>query len=299
MDLAGLSLMIVFAFGSNLHLDDLAAWCRRRGFDPRSIALREPAWLPDMEPVYHYRSRTRGGGALDVRPRRGGAVPGALLDATPEGWAALDAKEGHPHVYQRATCHVLTRGGAEVTATTYLVTAPYRQDLLVPPTDHYRGLVRDGLGALGMPSAPQEAAAEGRPRTFPAYLFVYGTLRPGRAEAARLAPFGPRRATPATIPGRLVDLGAFPGLVAEEGRVEGALVELTDLGPALEALDAYEDFMGYGRPGSLYRRVVREARTLDGRRVHAWTYLYLGSVDGARRLTAWPATGGPSRGSRS
>jgi gamma-glutamylcyclotransferase (GGCT)/AIG2-like uncharacterized protein YtfP len=62
------------------------------------------------------------------------------------------------------------------------------------------------------------------------------------------------------------------------GPVHGELYELDDLAVALEALDAYEDFAGYDREGSLYRRSLVSALGSSGS-VLAWTYIYLGDAD--------------------
>jgi gamma-glutamylcyclotransferase (GGCT)/AIG2-like uncharacterized protein YtfP len=76
-----------------------------------------------------------------------------------------------------------------------------------------------------------------------------------------------------------VDLGSYPGLRAGAETVTGELVRLPDPAAAFAVLDEVEDFLGYGRPGSMYRRALWTAR--DAKGAHpAWSYLYLGS-DGA------------------
>src|SRR5262249_5270156 len=78
------------------------------------------------------------------------------------------------------------------------------------------------------------------------YLFAYGTLRPGlaTAESADLV----RRMLwlgAASVPGRLYDLGDYPGAVLDpkgDGKVIGEVFQLPDDGEALAALDAYEGF---------------------------------------------------------
>ena len=71
-------------------------------------------------------------------------------------------------------------------------------------------------------------------------------------------------------------LGAYPGLLPDErAEVRGELVTLGDPGDALRELDEIEDFLGYGREGSLYRRVVTRAHTARGPEL-AGTYRYLG-----------------------
>ena len=106
-----------------------------------------------------------------------------------------------------------------------------------------------------------------------AYLFVYGTLRPGAGCAlGRLARERLRQETvdrgPATMRGRLIDLGRYPGLVANGGQgiVHGELLALKSPSLTWLWLDAYE--------GGGYRRVVGEAvSTTMARRV--WAYCYV------------------------
>jgi gamma-glutamylcyclotransferase (GGCT)/AIG2-like uncharacterized protein YtfP len=111
------------------------------------------------------------------------------------------------------------------------------------------------------------------------HLFVYGTLRP--ASGHHLAEYlvaNARHAGPATIAGRLYDLGHFPGLAdaaAADDLVHGDLFELPYPEPLLSVLDAYE--------GDLFRREQREVASLDGQRLLAWVYVYQGSPsDGVR-----------------
>jgi len=81
---------------------------------------------------------------------------------------------------------------------------------------------------------------------------------------------------PASVPGRLVELGDFPGLVAPaspDERVRGDLCELPHAGgeALLDALDRYEG-----------PRFVRERGTVDGPdgASLAWLYRWLGGVRG-------------------
>jgi gamma-glutamylcyclotransferase (GGCT)/AIG2-like uncharacterized protein YtfP len=75
-------------------------------------------------------------------------------------------------------------------------------------------------------------------------LAVYGTLRPGgRAYAAFALDQRTRHIGPCRIPGRIVDLGGYPGLLpAVEGEASEVIADLLEiLDPALwDELDAYE-----------------------------------------------------------
>lgn len=119
----------------------------------------------------------------------------------------------------------------------------------------------------------------------PILLFIYGTLHPERAPreiapvARRLRPLGA-----ATIRGRLVDLGEYPGLLladaaataapsAEAPTVPGELFEVPDAA-TLAALDRYEDFRPNDPEASLFLRVEAEVTTRDGRTLKCWVYAY-------------------------
>jgi gamma-glutamylcyclotransferase (GGCT)/AIG2-like uncharacterized protein YtfP len=81
----------------------------------------------------------------------------------------------------------------------------------------------------------------------------------------------------ATVPGVLLDLGDYPGLVAGAGIVHGELLRVVDP-TRLAALDAYEEC---GGPKPLFRRERMVARRVDGTTVHAWAYRYARSPRGA------------------
>jgi gamma-glutamylcyclotransferase (GGCT)/AIG2-like uncharacterized protein YtfP len=107
-------------------------------------------------------------------------------------------------------------------------------------------------------------------------LAVYGLLRPAcdgldRLDVrARVRPLRPCR-----IPGRLIDLGGHPGLLAEPGEVAGDLLAILD--PDVGAvLDGFEAFDPADPQGSLYRR---ERIGLLRPRVQAWVYLWNGPAE--------------------
>ena len=121
------------------------------------------------------------------------------------------------------------------------------------------------------------------------YLFAYGTLRPGLAPpsvrrlVARLRLIGPGSA-----PGRLYDLGAYPGAIFEpsaECRVAGDVFELpADSLNLLADLDAYEGYATDDAAGSLYLRIRLSVTLADGRAIDCWAYRYNREVGPARRI---------------
>jgi gamma-glutamylcyclotransferase (GGCT)/AIG2-like uncharacterized protein YtfP len=108
------------------------------------------------------------------------------------------------------------------------------------------------------------------------HLFAYGTLlgdrRPaGIARAAeRLAAFGP-----ATVRGRLYDLGEYPGLVLDPAasEVHGTVFTVPD-DAVLAALDAYEGFEPDDPARSLFVRTRVAATVPDGRALDCFVYVY-------------------------
>ena len=115
----------------------------------------------------------------------------------------------------------------------------------------------------------------------PQFLFVYGTLMStaasalGTGERVRLASVA-RNLGPATVHGRLYDLGGYPGLVDAPGAlVEGEVVRLA--AGEFRWLDRYE---GVGADEAEYERGLRPARLAGGTLVSAWVYLYRGPTAG-------------------
>jgi len=272
--------VLYFAYGSNLDSENWVLWCEKKGYDPASIEALGSAWLPDHELVFHYRSRLRKGGALDLRPRRGSAIPGALFRV--HDWEGLDAKEGvSGGYYRRVSVTALTDDGQAHPATTYRVCGA-RVGEFVPPAPEYVQIVTRGLSRFGHGHDLFLAAARGAPTptNLPA-IFTYGTLMQGEPSHHLLAPKIRHAHGAAQVAGAsLVRLGWYPGLVLDGGNgpVHGELYELENLATALEELDSYEDFWGYESQSSLYRRSLVSTLSNHGL-VLAWTYIYLGDAN--------------------
>lgn len=276
--------MLYFGYGSNLDAGNWVTWCETKGYDPASIEPVGPAWLPDHEPVFHYQSRLRKGGALDIRPRSGTVTPGALFCV--RDWSGLDAKEGVSGAYyRRLEVTALTDDGRAHAAVTYTVCSDRIRDF-VAPGPAYRDIVSRGLARFGHSSQQFDHAARGQaPPPALSSLFVYGTLMTGERTHHMVASHLRAVHRPATFHGgMLVKIDWYPGLVLDDsGTVEGEVLELRDPVSALRVLDSYEDFLGYDRPDSLYRRSVVRVLTNGTPRV-AWTYVYSGDPGSHPRI---------------
>lgn len=132
-------------------------------------------------------------------------------------------------------------------------------------------------------------------------FFVYGTLRPGRANHARF--LRGRTADEETALVRGVSLYEGPGYPyavtgPAEGVVHGGLVRpREDVHDVVRAdLDRLEGYVP-GAPGNLYERVVWQAECADGRTVRAWVYVAAEPLAGRLRASGTPVPGGDwSRG---
>lgn len=265
--------MRYFGYGSNLDRVDLRRWCADERMPLGRYEPAGVAFLPDHALAFHYFSRPRGGGALDVTPTFGRAVPGMLFEVDDDARAVLDRKEGLGVRYERREVAVLRADGEVERAFTYGVMEPFREGRFIAPTSEYAAIVRRGLADFGLPSAPLEAAAAGEVAGFPPRVFVYGTLKRGHCRQHLL---GPTDHVPATIMGELVDLGAYPGLRSGDGVVHGELHRPAEMSALLARLDPVEDFEGWDQvERSMYHRAIVRAQTASGVEL-AWTYVYRG-----------------------
>lgn len=107
-------------------------------------------------------------------------------------------------------------------------------------------------------------------------LFIYGTLLPGLRLEGQMQ--GARFVGTAQVPGRLVDVGRYPGFLAGEGLVAGEVYEVD--AAHLARLDVVEDMVPGNRAASQYWReeVNVAAGPLQGQLVQ--TYVYNRPVDG-------------------
>jgi len=110
------------------------------------------------------------------------------------------------------------------------------------------------------------------------YLFLYGTLIAEKSnnEVTHLAK-RLRRVGKAHVPGRLYDLGDYPGAVLDHSSntlVKGELVSLPRDRELLEAFDRYEEFDSSNPSKSVLIRKKTRITLANGRMVDAWIYVY-------------------------
>jgi gamma-glutamylcyclotransferase (GGCT)/AIG2-like uncharacterized protein YtfP len=121
-------------------------------------------------------------------------------------------------------------------------------------------------------------------------LFVYGTLRPASGHAmARYLAGKSCVVGPARFPGRLYDLGRYPGLrepADEQEWVHGDVVRLREPDETLAVLDRYEGCEPDGASLPLFERCLVQARLATGEDVSCWAYFYRGQVTEGQRIAS-------------
>jgi gamma-glutamylcyclotransferase (GGCT)/AIG2-like uncharacterized protein YtfP len=110
------------------------------------------------------------------------------------------------------------------------------------------------------------------------YLFIYGTLLPEYAPneiadtVRRLLYVGP-----ASVQGRLYDLGEYPGVILDassQTKISGHLFMLPQDQSVLKTLDSYEGFKPEDLNKSLFVRRWATVNLDDGRAIQSWIYVY-------------------------
>ena len=118
-------------------------------------------------------------------------------------------------------------------------------------------------------------------------LFLYGTLLPELVSGeiagivAQLEPLGP-----ATVRGRLYDLGPYPAAVLEpaDDVIVGELFRLPQDPAVLAAFDTYEGCPPGSEEDGLYVRVAGTALRSAGTTCDCWVYVYNRDTASAERI---------------
>jgi gamma-glutamylcyclotransferase (GGCT)/AIG2-like uncharacterized protein YtfP len=110
------------------------------------------------------------------------------------------------------------------------------------------------------------------------YLFVYGTLLPGRAPTEITPTLRRLRAVgDGFVRGRLYDLGEYPGVVLDETgeKIPGKIFRLPEEPEVLKRLDEYEEFDAAQPEGSLFvRKEWPVTRRSGSKKLICWVYVY-------------------------
>jgi len=128
-------------------------------------------------------------------------------------------------------------------------------------------------------------------------LFVYGSLRSDSGHPAHeLVSNDFSLLGPASVKGKVYDLGEYPGAIpsAGESLISGELYRLkegADFEAAAARLDEYE---GVNETPPLFTRNLVDVY-LDGRPTRAWIYWYNGSVEGKPWMESGNALQGMER----
>jgi gamma-glutamylcyclotransferase (GGCT)/AIG2-like uncharacterized protein YtfP len=105
-------------------------------------------------------------------------------------------------------------------------------------------------------------------------VFVYGTLKPGKANYERYCGDRVLQSIPAQVKGQLFELSlGYPAMTSGETWVQGYLLNFASES-ALEALDSLEDYQPHRpEPQNEYQRTEIEVFDKEGRSLgFAWTY---------------------------
>jgi hypothetical protein len=144
------ALHAIFAYGSNMDLQDLQRWLREKGRDPVAPERVEVGVLEHHRLVWNYRSPSRAGGAANVESAHGEHLPGVVLHVGDALLDAIDAKEGHPDRYARALRPARV-GERHLDVWVYEVTDAWRKDEQVWPRRAYLDVMLRGARSHRLP----------------------------------------------------------------------------------------------------------------------------------------------------
>jgi len=112
-----------------------------------------------------------------------------------------------------------------------------------------------------------------------AFLFVYGSLR--RAKDGCCHPLlrsVSEYVDDASLPGKLYDLGDYPGAVFDDDSpsesVRGEVYRLRQPASTLLALDDYEECLPHHPEPHEYQRILKTVTLGSGNTLNAWVYAY-------------------------
>lgn len=146
---------LYFAYGSNLHMAQMAERC------PDSVPVK-PCVIPDKRLLFD--------GVLSIEDKKGCSVPGALYETSADDERKLDRYEGYPKFYVKRHTHVTIDGVRR--KVYYYVFNPesYHGHNEYPPNPYYWNVCVTGYHNWRLPIA---ALAKAREEAI-AYGLIYG-----------------------------------------------------------------------------------------------------------------------------
>jgi gamma-glutamylcyclotransferase (GGCT)/AIG2-like uncharacterized protein YtfP len=132
-----------FAYGSNLHIEQMAARCPRA---VRVVAGKLNDWRLTFRRV------------ADIVPHKGQEVHGAIWRLSPDCEDALDKYEGFPHLYIKKMIHVEIEDGKYVEAMVYVMKGNVRDE--ARPGSAYYNTIKQGFVSWNLPVDALEAAKD-------------------------------------------------------------------------------------------------------------------------------------------
>tara|TARA_B110000438_G_scaffold124518_1_gene121346 strand:+ start:101 stop:955 length:855 start_codon:yes stop_codon:yes gene_type:complete len=266
-----------FAYGSNLNIDDLREYEKRKNkvFVDTINILDGIFFLPDYELQFPVKSPTRKGGVLDVTPNIGHAVAGKLFEI--DDWGLLDKKEGSPYFYKPIDITVIDENGKTFDAITYVVNSEKQEGYQKPHEDYVR-VVSEGYANFKIlekfPWAHENliSASANKQCSMIDIVFVYGTLKKGqcREQSMNEISLGSKDEK---VTAKMYNIGEFPAITLEKGVVLGEIHRVKKEQESIESLDQIEGFVGYGK-SSLYNRIL-----INSRQGICWTYVWNRDID--------------------
>lgn len=140
----------VFAYGSNMDLDDLHGWLSTSNLPLGRIVQAQAAKLVGYRLVWNYFSQGRAGGVANIEPDSGD-LPGVALRIDAALLRAIDVKEGFPTRYDRVLTQAVLVSGRTIQAWAYRVQPEHHAAHPVPPTRHYKSLLVRGATRFNLP----------------------------------------------------------------------------------------------------------------------------------------------------
>lgn len=142
-----------FAYGHNMHLENLKRWLEKYGYDSRKILGFKVAFLEGYDLVWNFHACSGRGGAANIEPREGSRVWGVLIEFEEDLLRAFDHKENHPTAYSRGKerIPVFTIDGRRVPAWVYIARPNYGGRRDVWPTRAYKELLVSAAQEHGLP----------------------------------------------------------------------------------------------------------------------------------------------------